>query len=415
METASPSSTRRASTATRPSTTTRSGSPRACSPAGPRSKVSASASSAVRAASSSVPCWVAGWPTASPCRSTPSTRYPSCATRSRTPTPPFSSTRLTIATRPSRWRPSSAASTCSTSGRPVRPSPAPSPRCPWLRSTTPTVMVFTSGTTGRPKGVVHTHASLATGIDDMVDVWRWSEDDRVVLVLPLNHVHGLVNVTLCRSRSALCARRPDVSTPAPSGSGSRVGEVTLFMAVPTIYARLVGAWEAADEGTRQRWSDGARSLRLMVSGSAALPVATLDRWEGLTGHRLLERYGMSELGMALTNSIETRVPGHVGEPFPSAEVRVVDEQGHDLVGDGPGELWVRGPQIFGDTGDARRPPRRPSPTVGSARATSPCTPPTGTASSAGPRWTSSRPVGRRSRRWRSRRSSAPTRPSSTAR
>src|SRR5690606_31738335 len=108
------------------------------------------------------------------------------------------------------------------------------------------------------------------------------------------------------------------------------GELTLFMAVPTIYARLVAAWEAADDDTRRTWSDGARRLRLMVSGSAALPVSTLERWRELTGHVLLERYGMTELGMALSNTLDTRVPGHVGEPLPGVEVRIVDDDERDV-------------------------------------------------------------------------------------
>jgi malonyl-CoA/methylmalonyl-CoA synthetase len=91
----------------------------------------------------------------------------------------------------------------------------------------------------------------------------------------------------------------------------------------------------------------------MVSGSAALPVATLDRWEQITGHRLLERYGMTELGMVLTNHLDHRVPGHVGRPFPGVEVRVVDDQGHDVEPGTQGELLVRGPQIF--TGYWNRP------------------------------------------------------------
>ncbi len=208
------------------------------------------------------------------------------------------------------------------------------------------LMVFTSGTTGRPKGAVHTHAGLATGIADMIDVWRWTGDDRIVLVLPLNHVHGLVNVTLTALWAGATCEAPGRFDATATWERFASGEVTLFMAVPTIYARLVAAWDAADEATRRRWSDGARSLRLMVSGSAALPVATLDRWEAVTGHRLLERYGMTELGMALTNSIEQRVPGHVGEPFPHVEVRLVDESGRDIDGDDPGELWVRGASIF---------------------------------------------------------------------
>jgi malonyl-CoA/methylmalonyl-CoA synthetase len=122
--------------------------------------------------------------------------------------------------------------------------------------------------------------------------------------------------------------------------------VTVFMAVPTIYARLTSAWEAAPEATRRRWSAAARGLRLMVSGSAALPVSTLDRWREITGHTLLERYGMTELGMVLSNTLESRVPGHVGEPMPGVELRLVDDAGAAVRPGKSGELLVRGPQVF---------------------------------------------------------------------
>jgi malonyl-CoA/methylmalonyl-CoA synthetase len=124
------------------------------------------------------------------------------------------------------------------------------------------------------------------------------------------------------------------------------GDVTVFMAVPTVYARLTAAWEAASEETRSRRSEGAARLRLMVSGSAALPVSTLDRWRELTGHTLLERYGMTELGMVLSNTLDRRVPGHVGEPMPSVAVRLVDDAGGEVADGQPGELLVRGPQVF---------------------------------------------------------------------
>ncbi len=94
------------------------------------------------------------------------------------------------------------------------------------------------------------------------------------------------------------------------------------------------------------WSRGARQLRLMVSGSAALPVSTLERWREITGHVLLERYGMTELGMVLSNSLTRRVPGHVGEPLPGVEVRIMDDAGTDVADGTPGNLVVRGPNLF---------------------------------------------------------------------
>jgi malonyl-CoA/methylmalonyl-CoA synthetase len=210
----------------------------------------------------------------------------------------------------------------------------------------PALMIHTSGTTGRPKGVVHTHGSIAAQVDALLEAWAWSDRDRILLVLPLNHVHGIVNVTLCALAAGACCEAPGGFDAEATWSRLAAAELTLFMAVPTIYARLIVAWEAADEQTRRRWSAGARELRLMVSGSAALPVSTLERWEEITGHVLLERYGMTELGMALSNSLTRRVPGHVGEPLPGVAVRLVDDAGNDVVDGTPGELLVRGPTVF---------------------------------------------------------------------
>ena len=210
----------------------------------------------------------------------------------------------------------------------------------------PAVMVYTSGTTGRPKGAVHTHGSVAAMVDAMLAAWAWSADDRVILVLPLNHVHGLINVTLCALAAGACCEAPGGFDAVHVWQRFASGEVTLFMAVPTIYARLGAAWEQADDDTRREWSAGAAGLRLMVCGSAALPVSTLERWREISGQVLLERYGMTELGMVLSNTLTHRVPGHVGEPMPGMEVRIVDDGGAALPDGEPGELLVRGPQVF---------------------------------------------------------------------
>jgi len=210
----------------------------------------------------------------------------------------------------------------------------------------PALMIHTSGTTGRPKGVVHTHASIAAQVDALLEAWEWSADDRILLVLPLNHVHGIVNVTLCALAAGACCEAPGSFDATDVWHRLSSGRLTLFMAVPTIYTRLITAWERADAATRSAWSNGAKRLRLMVSGSAALPVSTLQRWHELTGHVLLERYGMTELGMALSNTLTQRQPGHVGVPIPGVEVRIVDDGGN-VVDDGqPGELQVRGPNVF---------------------------------------------------------------------
>ena len=212
------------------------------------------------------------------------------------------------------------------------------------------MIVYTSGTTGRPKGAVHTHRSLAAMAESMVDAWRWTPDDRILLVLPLHHVHGIVNVTLCPLWVGALCEAPGGFDAAATWDRLGSGELTLFMAVPTIYRRLITAWDDADPARRATWSAGAAKARLMVSGSAALPVSTLERWTELTGQVLLERYGMTELGMVLANTLDHRAPGHVGEPMPGVALRLVDDEGRDLDprGDVPGELLVQGPQLFAE-------------------------------------------------------------------
>ena len=127
------------------------------------------------------------------------------------------------------------------------------------------------------------------------------------------------------------------------------GVTTLFMAVPTVYAKLIAAWENSSPERRAFLSTACGKLRLMVSGSAALPVSTLERWKEISGHTLLERYGMTEIGMALSNPLHgKRVPGSVGLPLPSVEVQLVGENGEPVTAGTPGEIEVRGPSVFAE-------------------------------------------------------------------
>ncbi len=210
------------------------------------------------------------------------------------------------------------------------------------------LILYTSGTTGRPKGVVHTHRSLRAQAEALIRAWEWQPDDGILLVLPLHHLHGIVNVLTCALRcGARCAIHPRFD-PRSTWEWFCRDEITLFMAVPTIYHRLISAWEDAAPSTRRRWSRGARSLRLMVSGSAALPIRVLDRWREITGQTLLERYGMTEIGMALSDPLHgRRRPGTVGRPLPGMEVRLVDDAGAPVMEEGvEGRIQVRGPSIF---------------------------------------------------------------------
>jgi malonyl-CoA/methylmalonyl-CoA synthetase len=211
------------------------------------------------------------------------------------------------------------------------------------------MILYTSGTTSRPKGVVTTHANIAAQITSLVDAWEWSADDRILLCLPLHHVHGIINVVSCALWSGATCEM--LSRFEANAVWDRIvcGSQTLFMAVPTIYAKLIAAWDAVSPERRAALSAACSRLRLMVSGSAALPVNTLQRWKEISGHTLLERYGMTEIGMALSNPLRgQRVPGSVGTPLPSAEVRLAGENGEPVPAGMPGEIEVRGPSVFAE-------------------------------------------------------------------
>jgi malonyl-CoA/methylmalonyl-CoA synthetase len=209
------------------------------------------------------------------------------------------------------------------------------------------MILYTSGTTSRPKGVVLTHVNIAAQVMSLVEAWEWSARDRIVLCLPLHHVHGIINVVSCALWSgASCQMLPRFDANA-TWDAIASGNVTLFMAVPTVYAKLIYAWDTASPERRARLSQSCTRLRLMVSGSAALPMSTLQRWKEISGHTLLERYGMTEIGMALSNPLRgERVPGSVGTPLPSVEVQLVGEDGKPLAPGTPGEIEVRGPSVF---------------------------------------------------------------------
>jgi malonyl-CoA/methylmalonyl-CoA synthetase len=200
------------------------------------------------------------------------------------------------------------------------------------------MILYTSGTTSRPKGVVTTHANITAQIESLITAWCWTQADRTLLVLPLHHVHGIINVVSCALWSgAVLEILPRFDTET-TWNRLASGDLTVFTAVPTVYHRLIRAWDASDPDVRVHRSRGSSSLRLMMSGSAALPRAVLDRWQQITGHVLLERYGMTEVGMVLSNPLNgERRPGYVGHPLPGVSVRLVD-----------GEIHVKGPGVFSE-------------------------------------------------------------------
>ena len=210
------------------------------------------------------------------------------------------------------------------------------------------MIVYTSGTTSKPKGVVTTHGAVTAQITSLIEAWQWSENDRIPLFLPLHHVHGIINVLSCALwAGAQVETFPRFETAAVFPRVA-ADAYTVFMAVPTIYVKMIEALSALPPGERGKVVAGFGRLRLMVSGSAALPAGVHRRWHELTGQSLLERYGMTEIGMALSNPYEgERRPGTVGRPLPGVRIRLKNEEGRIVRGEGEaGEIQVKGPGVF---------------------------------------------------------------------
>ncbi len=202
------------------------------------------------------------------------------------------------------------------------------------------LMIYTSGTTGRPKGAELTAGNLSSNLDALQTAWGWQEDDVLLHVLPIFHVHGLVvalHGALHAGASCLALRKFDARRTLEILSS---GECGLFMGVPTIYQRLLALPDAA--------SFDLSNMRLLTSGSDRLPDETFLAFQETFGHTLLERYGMTETGMNLSNPLDgERRMGSVGLPLPGVEARIVDPETEQPLPDGKiGAVQIRGPHVF---------------------------------------------------------------------
>lgn len=208
----------------------------------------------------------------------------------------------------------------------------------------PAFVVYTSGTTGPPKGVVLSRRAVSSNLDALAEIWEWTDEDVLVHGLPLFHVHGLILGVLGPIRRGGTLEHVGRFSPEAIGGAVAAGGTMVF-GVPTMYHRLADAAEADAS-----LAGALRSARILVSGSAPLPAPEHARIERLTGQRIIERYGLTETLMNCSvRATGDRKPGYVGPPVPGVDVRLVDDDRNVLDVDDDdtiGEIEVRGPNLF---------------------------------------------------------------------
>jgi malonyl-CoA/methylmalonyl-CoA synthetase len=198
-------------------------------------------------------------------------------------------------------------------------------------------ILYTSGTTGKPKGAMLTHGNLLSNAQALVELWRFTADDVLLHVLPLFHVHGLFVACHCALLSG--AKMIFLDTPDSDAIIDHLPQATVMMGVPTHYTRLLA--------NPRLNRDACDNMRLFVSGSAPLLPQTFEDFRERTGHTILERYGMSETGMNTSNPLHgERIPGTVGQPLPGVTAKIVGEDGNTLPDESVGILQVKGPNVF---------------------------------------------------------------------
>ena len=209
------------------------------------------------------------------------------------------------------------------------------------------MILYTSGTTNKAKGVVLTHGNIEAQICALIEAWQWTREDFIPVFLPLNHIHGIINSLAC-----------------PLWIGAKLeilgsfevekvilsilkNKYSVFTAVPTIYFSLIDKMEKMSKEDLRNLKIGFKEMRLMMSGSSALAPEIHKKWTKLTGQILLERYGMTEVGMAISNPYEgERRPGSVGLPLPQVEICLMDNGEVIEKENIPGEIVIKGPQVF---------------------------------------------------------------------
>jgi len=209
------------------------------------------------------------------------------------------------------------------------------------------MILYTSGTTNKPKGVVSTHGNIEAQISSLVKAWEWNENDQIPLILPLHHIHGIINSLSC---PLWIGAKVDILGAFEAEKVVKAvceNDYTVFTAVPTIYFSLIDKLEGMKKKELDLTKEKFKAMRLMMSGSAALAPEIHKRWNKLTGQTLLERYGMTEIGMALSNPLNgEKRPGSVGQALPKVEVCLMEDNKVITEENIPGEIMIKGPQVF---------------------------------------------------------------------
>ena len=198
-------------------------------------------------------------------------------------------------------------------------------------------LLYSSGTTGIPKGIMLTHENLISNTETLVKTWQFTKEDVLMHALPIFHVHGLfvaIGCALSTGASMYWLNKFD-----PLKVLEHIDQCSVLMGVPTFYTRLLS--------TEKITHDNCKNMRVFISGSAPLLEETFNDFETMTGHKILERYGMTETNMNTSNPIDgARKPGTVGPPLPGIEIQIVDDEGKKVGDNVIGNLLVRGPNVF---------------------------------------------------------------------
>jgi len=211
---------------------------------------------------------------------------------------------------------------------------------PYLNGDSPAALVYTSGTTGTAKGAILTHNNLAVNAVNLVACWQITSADRLLLALPLFHVHALGNGLHCWMLSGCRMRLLERFEHPKAATEFLDFQPTVFFGVPTIYTRLLQTKPETASGIGQH-------MRLFVSGSAPLPAQVLEDFRALFGHTILERYGMTETLMNISNPYAgERRQGSIGVPLPGVSVRLLNAEGQAVAPGETGEICLKGPNVF---------------------------------------------------------------------